>query len=128
MDVVMTVPKGRWAEWVEEGDLATGSMTPAQWEEINEYGMTFGRGGRIPKIEPGELVYIVAHGKLRGYSPLVKIGKGERFGGRIGSNALIRRGGAVAVTIDEEIRGFQGFRYRWWDRAREYPFPNWTEV
>lgn len=128
MDVVMTIPKGRWKEWLSEGDLATGSMTPAEWEETNEYGLTFGRGGRLPKIEVGERVYIVAHGRLRGFSPLVGIGRGERFGGRLGSNALIRRGGAVAVTIDEEIRGFQGFRYRWWNRVKEYPFPDWADV
>lgn len=127
-DVVVTVPKALWEEWLDEGDTAydNGSLVgwPAAWECTLEYGFITGK--RIPKIEPGERVYIVAHGKLRGYSPLLKIGAGERFGGAPGSAAMIRRGDAVAVTIDEPIRGFQGFRYRWWDYADEKPFPLWT--
>ena len=37
----------------------------------------------------------------------------------------MREGGAQAVTIDEEIRGFQGVRKRWWPRELERPFPDW---
>jgi hypothetical protein len=32
------------------------------------------------------------------------------------------------VTIADPIRGFQGWRNRWWDRADELPFPNWQDV
>lgn len=50
---------------------------------------------------------------------LVRIQQHERGYG------LIRRGGAVAVTIPQQIPGFRGFRYCWWDRALEVPFPEW---
>ena len=39
--------------------------------------------------------------------------------------AQVRAGGAEAVTIPETIRGFQGYRYRWWRRYSEVPFPDW---
>jgi hypothetical protein len=111
MDVVVTVPKSRWEEWIEEGDL------PGEEQGENEY--WFWIGGACPNIEAGERVYIVAHGKLRGYASLhYIIFHNERM-------ALARRGGAVAVTIDEPIRGFQGWRYRWWEREDERPFPEW---
>lgn len=72
---------------------------------------------------PGERVYIVCEGKLRGYAPLLFIDDYDnRSNGRW---ALVRGGGAVAVTIDEPIRGFQGFRYRRWEYKDEKPFPNW---
>jgi len=38
---------------------------------------------------------------------------------------LVRRNGAEAVTISDPIVGFQGWRYRWWDRSAEVPFPEW---
>jgi len=110
-DVVVTVPKARWAEWIEEGDL------PGEEESGETY--YFSIGGRCPKIQNGERVYIVAHGKLRGYSPLCDILFLER------GMALVRRGGAVAVTIDKPIPGFRGWRYRWWKREDERPFPDW---
>ena len=110
-DVVATVPKSRWEEWIEEGQL------PGEEEGADEY--YFWIGHQCPKIEPGERVYIVAHGKLRGYAPLHHI-----FHHPSGT-ALVRRGGAVAVTIDEPVQGFRGWRYRWWERERERPFPDW---
>jgi hypothetical protein len=123
-DVVVTVPKDRWPEWLDEGDRANSDGEPAQWWGEMEYGFIV---SRQPKIELGERVYIVAHGKLRGYAPLIAIERGaERFGGDGGSIALIRRGGAVACTLATGIRGFQGWRYRWWDRAAELPFPEWA--
>ena len=89
-----------------------------------EYGFTMG-GASHPQIVPEERVYIVAHGRLRGYAPFVYFDDGERFGGRPGSWALVRRGQAVACTIPGPVRGFQGWRYRWWKRAVEIPFPDW---
>jgi hypothetical protein len=67
----------------------------------------------------GDRVYIVAHGKLRGYAPLTRL---EVNGRRL---AFGREGRAVAVTIEEPVRGFRGWRYRWWNRDAETPFPNW---
>lgn len=121
-DVVVTVPKDFWPEWIAEGDAAGDPPTGEAWD--------FGLGGRPPQIGPGERVYIVCRGRLRGYAPLVEL---RVFTSEIGPRArthgfsLIRRGDAVAVTIADTIPGFRGFRYRWWDRAQEVPFPNWKE-
>lgn len=116
MDVVVTVPKGTWAEWIAEGDL------PGQ---APLYESHFWLGGALPKMELHERVYIVAHGKLRGYAPLVAIEKRCRLRPAVG--CLLRRGGAQAVTIQAPIRGFQGWRYRWWERDIEIAFPEWMQ-
>ncbi|MBP6821528.1 MAG: hypothetical protein KA368_08295 [Acidobacteria bacterium] len=120
MDVVVTVPKNfefagkrGIAAWVAEGQLPGEPDGGEDWH--------FYMGGNPPNIKPGDRVYVVCEGKLRGYAPLVRV---EQYGG---SYALVRRGNAVAVTIDAPVRGFQGFRYRWWEREDEKPFPDWQE-
>ncbi len=116
-DVVVTVPMGMWDEWIMEGDVP-GSTAPSPLEPGDAW--TFYISPlRLPKIAPGERVYIVAHGKLRGYAALTQLFHD------IDGAALCREGGAVAVTINTPIRGFQGWRYRWWDRSMERPFPEW---
>lgn len=67
-------------------------------------------------------MYVVHNGKLRGYAPLVRI---DRFPEDGKAYDLIRKGGAVAVTVDQFIQGFRGFRYRWWKYEDEKPFPGW---
>ena len=116
-DVVVTVPKALWADWIAEGDLPG---------EEAAYQSHFWLSGGLPEIAPGERVYIVAHGKLRGFAPLVAIEQRCRLRPSVG--CLIREGDAEAVTIEQPIRGFQGFRYRWWDRSEERPFPDWQEA
>jgi hypothetical protein len=111
-DVVVTVPRDRWQEWLREGDLA-GQRWSGQRYEFRL------RVNGVPKIVPGERVYIVARGRLRGYAPLLELDSGA------GEVRLIRGGEAVAVTIPFEIGGFQGFRYRWWERRQEQPFAEW---
>ena len=113
-DVVVTVPKRLWAEWIAEGDLPG---------ETALYESHFWLGGPLPQISPGERVYVVAHGKLRGYAPLVRLERSCRLRPEVG--CLRRHGGAEAITIPEPIHGFQGFRYRWWSREVERPFPDW---
>lgn len=113
MDIVVTVPKSFGLEnWIAEGDPAgTAAWSGTEWH--------FYLGRARPRAQAGDRVYVVYNGKLRGYAPLVRIdADGIRF-------ALVRHGGAVAVTIPETIRGFRGWRYRWWDRAIEVPFPDW---
>lgn len=106
-DVVVTCPKWFWWDWIAEGDAAGEPWTGEEW--------AFHLGGRPPKITAGERVYIVCRDLLRGYAPLVRL-KIDHDGG---GYSLIRRGGAVAVTIPQAIGGFRGFRYRWWDYAIE---------
>lgn len=123
MDVVVTVPKSRWDHWLSEGGL------PGSRDD-NEYGFTV---SSRPDIEPGERVYIVAGGKLRGYAPLTRVAHAEMFRyGRSkdyafyrGKYSLVRNGKAKAVTIPEDIKGFRGYRYRWWRRRDETTFRDW---
>jgi hypothetical protein len=130
-DVVVTVPKRLWKAWLAEGDLAGRK----RWSGRDYY---FRIGKRTPKIKHGERVYIVAHGRLRGYAPLLRVSCPPGFLGpgpiadglpydswEDDVNYLVRRAGAVAVTIRESIKGFQGYRYRWWNRKQERPFPSW---
>lgn len=111
-DVVVTCPRYLWNDWLEEGDL------PGEAPTGDEY--VFYLGGAVPQIQPGERVYICAHGKLRGYAPLIAL---DRYSS--GRFALRRAGGAVACTIAEPIQGFRGWRYRHWRREDELPFPDW---
>jgi len=45
----------------------------------------------------------------------------------VGCSARLPHTGPEAVRIEEPIRGFRGFRYRWWDREVEKPFPDWMK-
>jgi len=207
-DLVVTVPRNLWAEWIEEGDAVGEPETGEEWG--------FFLGHNRPPILPGERLYIVAHDRLRGYAPVTRvafypdpcekhsytahvaarspsieqirellaeaqahcdgatallctdaldttmptihrlrcrdeIGRliappakdpacaccqlevgTERpwIDGRLvtGRWAIGRKGGAVAVTIPDQIRGFRGFRPPWWDREQERPFPGWIET
>jgi len=119
-DIVVTVPKSfqykglkGLAAWVSEGDPAGEEWSGTEWG-------FFMRGNPPTRISPGERVYVVCENKLRGYSPLIRI---HNFGSN--QYALIRRGDAVAVTLEDPIKGFQGYRYRWWDRKDEIDFPDW---
>lgn len=118
-DVVLTVPKTfRWgdkvglAAWVAEGCL------PGAEDDDDLYQFT--TWGQRPDIAPGERVYVVCEGKLRGYAPLVEL---IYDAGRV---TFVRGGGAVAVTIPESVIGFRGWRYAWWRREDEVPFPDWA--
>ena|SRR5436190_2209206 len=110
-DVVVTVPKGRWSDWIDEGDL------PGDDWSGDEFG--FYLFGGVPDVAIGERIYVVAFGRLRGYAPLTRVVPLQR------GIVLAREGGAVACTIDEPITGFRGWRYRWWEREDEKPFSDW---
>lgn len=126
-DVVVTVPKGIWNDWLDEGDIAgepRGTHHPSFKIHEDQDGMLewhFYLGWNRPNIEPGERVYIVSHGRLRGYSPLVRVERDLNSG----RYALVRHHDAKAVTIMEPITGFQGFKYRWWFPEQEYDFQDW---
>lgn len=88
-----------------------------QPETGEEWGFFLGQ--YRPPIEPGERLYVVAHDRLRGYAPVTAV---ECIDGRW---AIGRKGGAVAVTIEQRIEGFRGWRKAWWKREDERPFPDW---
>lgn len=113
-DLVVTCPKQLWWDWIAEGDAAGDPYTGEEWGWF--------LGGLQPRISPGDRLYIVAWGKLRGYAPVTRLVQTER------GWCICRRGGAVAVTIDEEIPGFRGWRQRWWTTDIEIPFPSWKDV
>lgn len=115
MDVVVTVPLSfGLATWIAEGDPAGAPWSGAEWD--------FYLGGSPPDIHPGERVYVVHNRKLRGYAPLVRIDRTGPY-----RYSLVRHGGAVAVTVPQDIPGFRGFRYAN-DLFRPdelIPFPDW---
>lgn len=114
-DLVVTVPRDIWTDWIDEGDAAGEPESGEQW------GFFLGRCGVHPKppIEPGERLYIVSHDRVRGYAPVNKVMAYE------GRWAIGRKGGALAVTIGALVPGFRGFRKRWWSYDDEQPFPEW---
>jgi hypothetical protein len=110
-DLVVTVPKPMWFDWLDEGDAAGEPATGEEWG--------FYLGGIRPAIEPGERLYVVAHGLLRGYAHVTRVSY-------TGNDWVICRGGdAVACTIAEPVQGFRGWRRAWWRREDELPFPDW---
>lgn len=113
-DLVVTVPKDFWPQWVEEGDAAGEPATGEEWG--------FYMGGRYPPIGPGDRLYIVAWGRLRGFAPVTRVQYGEK------GFAICRRAEGVAVTIAEPIPGFRGWRKRWWPRDWEKSFPDWMSA
>lgn len=115
-DVLVTVPKGQWANWISEGDLPGDQW---QGDEYHFWIPAF----NLPDIRRGERVYIVAHGKLRGWSTLERIERHCTLAP--GRACLVRRGDAHAVTIERPIIGFRGWRYVWWEREEETTFPEW---
>lgn len=107
-DLVGTCPKDFWLEWIGEGDAAGDPETGEEWGWFTEHSYR-------SLIKPGDRFYVVAWGRLRGYSIITSISGG----------AIVRRGNAVACTIPDDIPGFRGLRKRWWHRDCELPFPDW---
>ncbi len=108
-DFVATCPKGFWSEWIAEGDAAGDPETGVEWGWYTRRSLI--------SVDTGGRFYVVAHGRLRGYAIITRVDRQRGI--------ICRRGGAVAVTIPEPIRGFQGFRKRWWPYCDEIPFPDW---
>ena len=117
-DIVVTLPKSfGLRRWIDEGDPAGESWSGQEWSwHIGSYPPNH--------TEPGDRCYVIYSGRLIGYSPIVRT---EGFDGRRGF-CLVRRGDAVACTIEDRIKGFQGYRYRWWEREQESPFPDWMKL
>lgn len=112
-DLVGTCPKDFWEEWIREGDAVGEPETGEEWSWYTRHSLA-------RSIGPGDRFYVVAHGKLRGWAPVTRLGN-LGYGGW----EICRRGGAVACTIPEIITGFRGLRVRWWKLEQERPFPEW---
>jgi hypothetical protein len=137
-DLVVTCPKFFWREWIKEGDPAGVSWSGEEWGWY--------MSGRRPDIGPGDRLYVVAWGRVRGYAPVTALkqvcfdvavtGGGNRYvdvsllrgvptGNLQDSWCICRHGDAVAVTIPERVPGFRGWRRRWWPREHGVAFPDW---
>jgi len=112
-DLVGTCPKDFWEEWIAEGDAVGEPETGEEWSWYTKHSLAVA-------IRPGDRFYVVAHGKLRGWAPVTRVGNLGHEGYEI-----CRRGGAVACTVPLVIPGFRGLRIRWWLRENEIPFPDW---
>lgn len=111
-DLVGTCPKDFWLDWIGEGDPAGTHWSGETWA-------WFTKDRLARTVRPGDRFYVVAHGKLRGWAPVVELRTiGPRY-------AICRQGNAVACTIPSPIPGFRGLRVRWWDRALEVDFKDW---
>lgn len=116
-DLVGTCPKDFWEEWITEGDAAGEPETGEEWGWYTSHRLA-------ATIQPEDRFYVVAHGRLRGWAPVTRVGKtadGKQF-------IICRQGGAVACTIPQPIRGFRGLQQRWWSRENEIPFPDWRKA
>lgn len=123
-DIVVTVPMRLWPRWLAEGDLPG---DPASEGGIWDFSM----GTVLPnEAGAGSRVYVVSHGYLRGYAPMVRIEAHHDAPG----GSFVREGGAAACTLLEPVHdgwmpkrvpGFRGWRYRWWEIKDEAPFTNW---
>lgn len=111
MDLVVTVPKLVWADWLAEGDCAGEPASGQEW--------SFFLGQHRPPIAAGERLYVASWGRVRGYAPVTRVAK-TTLGW-----CICREGGAVAVTIPAAVPGFRGWRLVWWDEADEIPYPDW---
>jgi hypothetical protein len=118
-DLVGTCPKDFWEEWIAEGDAAGEPESGEEWS-------WYTRDSLAETIRPGDRFYVVAHGRLRGFAPVVRVivNQGNSVDG-IRTWQIIRGGGAVACTIDIPVPGFRGLRRRWWNREDEKPFAEW---
>lgn len=125
-DIVVTVPinfthscaPGRRGldAWAAEGDPAGSEWSGRYW--------AFTTFGARPSITRGERVYVVCEDRIRGYSPLEEL-EFEPAGLGKGYITFTRGGDAVAVTLPAKVRGFRGWRYRWWKHREEVPFEDW---
>lgn len=110
-DLVVTCPKHLWRDWIAEGDAAGEPYTGEEWGWY--------LGGSRPPISPGDRLYVVAWGLLRGYAPVTRVVQTDR------GWCICRRGNAMPKTIDKTIHGFRGWRRRWWEMDDEEWFDDW---
>lgn len=114
-DLVGTCPKDFWEEWIAEGDAVGEPETGEDWH-------WYTKDRKARSIQAGDRFYVVAHGKLRGWAPVVRVDRDAD-----GTYGIVRHGGAVACTVPQPIPGFRGLRLRWWKREDEQSFEDWRQ-
>src|SRR6267142_3794564 len=139
-DLLGTCPKDFWEQWIAEGDAAGTSPCNTCWGEGSvgqadegtlaacpdcEEWSWYTKHSLAASIRPGDRFYVVAHGKLRGWAPVTRVGLVPVAGA---GWEICRRGRATACTIPETIPGFRGLRVRWWKREQEIAFENWRDA
>jgi len=119
-DLVGTCPKDFWEDWIREGGLPGELELPSPdtfWSWYTNHSLA-------KTAWPGDRFYVVAHGRLRGYAPVVRVecppsdNQSVRY-------AIVRELGAVACTLPVPVPGFRGLKVRWWRREDEIDFPEW---
>lgn len=123
VDLVGTVRKGTWAEWVEEflGDLED------PWTRSTGGCVWWSRHSLARRAERGSRFYVVSEGRLR-----LCVTLGHPRPRRPGEWTPLQvdplpegAAGFEPVTLEAGIRGFRGLRRRWWPREIERPCPDW---
>lgn len=102
MDIVLYIPERSWERFLAEGD----TPNDGEWSGLTHPHCL---SGRPKNLQRGDHVYFASGGEVRYRAPI--FGTAEHNG----RFYLLRQGGAEWVELDEPVRPFQGFRYRWWD-------------
>jgi|GEM_PF-1564329 len=111
MDIVVTIPKSEY----KNDDLETECF------ENNQYSIQWWSMGKTPKkIKIGDRVYFVKNNKVESSMMVVDIELGSnrycevthRFWDK-GCNIIMND--LRYENFDFEVRGFQGYRYKWWE-------------
>ena len=107
MDIVVTIPKSEY----ENDDMETGVFQQGGYEQ-------FWQLSKCPKkLNIGDRVYFIKHGCVESSMKVTRIEKAAQtkcdVTGRVWSGVLIFLSD-LAYVDGPEVRGFRGFRYRWW--------------
>ena len=112
MDIVLTIPKSRY----EKNAKMLGEL-------LNDGGCIFWVMSRVPKgLEIGDRVHFVKHGRVEHSLQLFRIR--EYATEKCISTETVWSGRCILYMNDLQycqeiiaVRGFQGFRYKWWQEA-----------
>ena len=111
MDIVVTVPKREYKTDAAEDELLALGESGAFWAM-----------NRRPLLSPGERVYFVKEGKITTSMKVDRIESGEAqcdLTGRTWPGKCIIHMTDLRTEEPIEVKGFRGFRYRWWKNHTE---------
>lgn len=120
-DIVVTVPRERWEEFLAGGGLPGDPPAPGSAQGPWTYDLF-----NVEELRamPGQRIFFFAYGKLRLWAPVFAI---ERVYKR---RWRVWRGPAEAATLDGYTYqpGFPGWRLVWWPAHAEAEFPGWRDI